>query len=392
MAQIRPMENAYEYGNGDTCPMCEQPIPRELSEAVKKRIESRSRAQAADIEARIANERATAEAKAAAALEALRRQAAVDLAAARDDALRVVRDQMSAKLAELEAGRRAAEERIAALLAEQQAREMAKLAHLREQLEREKIAAVQVAETKSFEEKQRLQGKMADLQRQLENKTAQDLGYGPEVDLFEVLKAEFPEDRISRVEKGAPGPDVIHDIYHNGRACGRIVYDSKNSTAWRHDYVSKLRSDQAQTKADHSVLCTRTFPSGVKELHSMDGVLIVSPARVAVLAGMLRRHVVQTATLRLSNEARSEKTAALYRFIMSEQCRHLLTSIALNSEDMINLDRKEEKAHAAVWKKRAELIRSVQRAHGDLTFEIERIIGVAANRPEAVDEPDLETG
>ena len=371
------------------CPLCEQPIAREQSEAVRLRIAAGEREQTAKIEARLAAGIAAAEVKSKAAVEVAQKsaEAAVaaarnELAGAREEAVRSAETIMAARLAELEAARIASEQKIAALRAEHDAREYERLAALREQLERDKTAAVQAAETKAFEEKQKLHGKMADLQRQLENKTAQDLGYGPEVDLFELLKGEFPEDRISRVEKGAAGADVVHDIYHNGRSCGRIVYDSKNSSAWRNDYVAKLRSDQAEAKADHAVLCTKTFPSGEKELHTMDGVLIVSPQRVGVIAGVLRRHVVQTATLRLSNEARSQKTAALYAFIMSEQCGQLLSSIAVNTEDMTELDVKERKAHEALWKKRADMIRSVQRAHGDLSFEIERIIGVSGNRPE----------
>ncbi len=372
------------------CPLCEQPIPREQSEAVRQRIEAGEREQAARNEQRLAAAIAAAEMKSRTAIETAQKSAEAAVAAARDEATRSAETKMASRLAELEEARLASDQKVEALRAEQQAREEERLTALREQLERDKTAAVQAAETKAFEEKQKLHGKMADLQRQLENKTAQDLGYGPEVDLFELLKAEFPEDRLVRVEKGAAGADVVHDVYQNGRLCGRIVYDSKNSSAWRNDYVSKLRADLADAKADHAVLCTKSFPAGVKELHTLDGVLIVSPQRVGVIAGVLRRHVVQTATLRLSNEARSQKTAALYAFIMSEQCVQLLSSIAVNTEDMTDLDKKEERAHAAVWKKRSDLIRSVQRAHGDLSFEIERIIGVSSNRPETDAQEDNE--
>lgn len=411
------VENAENHGHGGAepgtgcCPLCQQSIPHEQSETVRLRIAAGELEHAAKLEERLAAGMAAAELKSQTAIatahkdnEAALALARTQLAQARDEATRLAETKMAARLAEIDASRMASEQQVAALRAEkaqlsaqqaqlqaeQSAREQERLAQAREQFERDKIAAVQAAETKSFEDKQKLQSKMADLQRQLENKTAQDLGYGPEVDLFELLKGEFPEDRITRVEKGAAGADVVHDIYHNGRSCGRIVYDSKNSTAWRNDYVSKLRSDQSVAKADHAVLCTKAFPSGAKELHTMDGVLIVSPQRIAVISGMLRRHVVQSATLRLSNEARTQKTAALYSFIMSDQCGQLLSSIAVNTGDMTDLDKKEERAHAAVWKKRADLIRSVQRAHGDLSFEIERIIGVSGNRPDGDESSEAE--
>lgn len=361
------------------CPLCEQPIPQELSDAVQSRILARER----EREAEIARDRqaatAAAEARIKDEIEAARARHVAELAAVREETKRAAESALADKLQEAEAGRRALEEQFKALKAEQAAREKAQLEAQKDQLEREKTLAVQAAEAKAFDEKQKMMGKMADLQRQLENKTAQDLGYGPEVDLFELLKTEFPEDRIARVEKGAAGADVVHDIYHNGRHCGRIVYDSKNSSAWRNDYVTKLRADQQVAKADHAVLSTRSFPSGVKELHAMDGVVVVSPHRVHIIAQLLRRHVIQTAGLRLSNEARQQKTAALYAFIMSEQCGNLLSSISSVADEMHDLDRREEKAHQQLWKKRAEYIKSIQRAHGDLTFEIERIIGTAGN-------------
>lgn len=372
-------EVSHSHAGGERCPACDQPIPVELSEAVKSRIAARDREEKARHSAEIARERAILEAKARADIESAQRQAAEAIAAAREEAQATAESALQARLDEIEAAKLALEidmrsmkERHEALLAERIL--LAKEAH-----EKEKLAAVQAEQAKAFEEKQKLQGKIAEMQRQLENKTAQDLGDGPEVDLFELLKAEFPEDRISRVEKGAAGADVLHDVYHNGRLCGRIAYDSKNRNAWRNEYVTKLRADQVEAKADHAVLSSKVFPAGSRELHLQDGVLVVSPARVLVLASLLRKHVVQTHALRASNDARAHKTEALYSFIMSERCGQLLGTIETQADDLVDLDRKEERAHQATWKRRAELIRSVQRAHGDLTFEIDRIIGVAGN-------------
>ena len=52
---------------------------------------------------------------------------------------------------------------------------------------------------------------------------------------------------------------------------------------------------------------------------------------------------------------------------------------------MLDLDAKEQEAHRRLWDQRDKLIRTVQKARGDLTFEIDRIIGTAegSNGPEA---------
>ncbi|MGQ0672065.1 MAG: DUF2130 domain-containing protein [Hyphomicrobium sp.] len=356
---------------GEVCPTCQQPIANDRLAEITSRLQAREREQANELAARMrdqfARERRDAEVKAKAELEV-----------ARTEAREVAEAANRQRIADIEAAQRSAANELEQLKASQAVALAAKEVELRRVLEADKVGAVQAEQAKSFEANQRFQAKIAELQRQLENRTAQDLGECAEMDLFETLKAEFPGDRISRVDKGVAGADIVHDIQHNGQICGRIVYDAKNRSAWRNEYVSKLRQDQSDASADHAVLASKVFPAGVKELHVQDGVVIVAPARVLVIAGLLRRQTVQTHALRLSSEARAEKTSALYAFIMSERCAHLLASIETQADDLTDLDRREEKAHQTVWKRRAELIRNVQRSHADLTSEIERIIGTRA--------------
>ncbi len=104
--------------------------------------------------------------------------------------------------------------------------------------------AVNAERAKAFEDTQKLQNKVTDLQRALDNKTAEELGEGAEINLYEALKKEFPDDRIERIAKGAAGADINHVVLHNGRECGTIIYDSKNHKAFRSDHVTKLAEDQ----------------------------------------------------------------------------------------------------------------------------------------------------
>ena len=47
------------------------------------------------------------------------------------------------------------------------------------------------------------------------------------------------------------------------------------------------------------------------------------------------------------------------------------------------IDVAEQKAHSGVWKKRGELLKSVLKANGVFCFEIDRIIGTAADHETA---------
>ncbi|HRK63725.1 MAG TPA: DUF2130 domain-containing protein [Terricaulis sp.] len=284
---------------------------------------------------------------------------------------------LQARIDNAEAARVAAEAQVQTLTAAHEANLAERLAEQREALELDKTNAVNAEKSAAFEEKLKLSNKVDELQRALDKKTAEELGEGAEIDLFEDLKAEFEGDRFERINKGQPGADILHTVMHNEKPCGTIIYDSKNHKAWRNDFVTKLVSDQLAAKAEHAILSTHKFPAGERQLAHQDGVIIASPARVVAIAQMIRTHMIQSHTLRLSAEERGQKTAALYAFITSEQCASLFARIDAHTEDLLDMQVKEKKAHENVWKRQGELYRQIQKARAELGNEIDMIIGTA---------------
>ena len=403
----------------ETCPLCDQPLPPDRLEEMQARIISRERTLTATItshlQVQFARERTEA-------LDQARKESAVLLlrekeqAALREVAARAAGCQMAEAAAqeriaamqlaskgaeaalqdkitkadqakaEADAKVLAAELRERALRESHDARLAQRLQEQREALEQAKTDAVNAAKSAAYEEKLKLSSKVEDLQRAIDKKTAEELGDGAEVDLFEALKAEFAGDRIERINRGQPGADILHVVIHNGKECGTIIYDSKNHNAWRNEFVTQLGANQLAAKAEHAILSTRKFPSGMRHLHVQDGVMVVTPSRAVVLVQIVRQHMVKTSALRLSNEARSQKTDTLYRFITSERCGDLFCHIDSHAEDLLELQAKEMRAHEATWKRQGELIRSVQKARGELCNEIEIIIGTAAPHAEVANE------
>lgn len=252
-------------------------------------------------------------------------------------------------------------------------------------LDKAKDDAVNGEKVKYFEEKVKLETQLREMARKLEQKTNEELGEGAEVQLFEDLQVEFPNDRFQRVAKGSAGADIIQEVIHNGKVCGKMIYDSKNRNAWRGEYVSKLRQDQVAAQADHAILSALVLPAGKRQLHVQDGVVIANPARVLILAGILREQVIRNHTLRLSNESKAEKTAALYDLMTSEISAQLFKQIETRAADILDLDVKEQKAHKVVWEKRGQLTRSIQKAHADLNVHIERVLGTASDASDTED-------
>jgi len=281
---------------------------------------------------------------------------------------------------------REAEEKIEVLEQQHASKLEKELAAQREVLEQAADTKLNAQSAKSFEDTLKLTNKVNELQRALEKKTADELGEGAEVDVYEALKTDFPEDKINRIPKGTAGADIIHVVMMNGKECGTILYDSKNHNQFRNDHVSKLRSDQIAAKAEHAILSTRKFPQGTGQLHVQDGVILVNPARVVSIATIVRQHLLQIHTMRASGVEREQKTVALYEFITSEHCASLLSRVDDRAADLLELQTKEVKWHQNHWNKEGEALRAIQKAKADLTQCIGSIIGTVDEDEEEMEE------
>ena len=408
MATLPASEMSQPATMEDTCPWCGQPIAHEKFIEIKARIRANERARTRDLERRLRDEQdavlaqvqaaaelqikkanrlfevqaAEARRKADAAIKAANKQVQSLVRAARDEERKKSRAAVAAASAETARLRAEADQR----LAEQRAHDddvlKARLREQRDALDKVTVEAINAEKAKAFTDRQKLEARLAQLQRQVAHNAAAELGEGAELNLYEQLRDEFPGDTIVNVKRGQPGADLVHTVIENGRECGHIVYDSKSRAAWRNSYVSRLLDDKIAAKADHAVLVTRVFPAGQAQLYVQDGVIVANPARVLALAQMIRKHVVQQATLRLSDEARAENTMRLYDFITSDRCSVLLEQIGTVSDKLLDLDVKEHRAHTATWKQRGQLIREIQQARGTLVTEIDLVLTTPAGQSE----------
>lgn len=395
----------------ESCPTCGQAIPPDKLEEISGKIAARERertlAITAQVQKQYATEKSRADAKAQADLVSERQQSAVREARVRQEleklretneaeAARMKEDaakeavrihQVATEKAELRfhdtlaaQEKAVAEAKAKEREAEQHASEMEQnLNAQREVLEKAGESAVNTEKARAFEEKQKLLTQVSDLKRALENKTNEELGEGAEINLLESLKAEFKDDSIEPIRKGAPGADIRHVVKFRGQECGTILYDSKNHKQWRDEHAAKLKRDQLAEKAEHAILSTHKFPRGARQLHEQDGVLLANPARVVSVAGIIRQHLIQVHTLRLVKIEREKKTAVLYEFITSEHCRQLLDRVDERADALLELQDKEMRWHQNNWKHQGTAIRAIQKAKGDIASEIDSIIGTSGD-------------
>jgi hypothetical protein len=223
-------------------------------------------------------------------------------------------------------------------------------------------------------EREGLQKKMKEMERQLQRKTLTELGDGAEIDLFEALRKEFPGDQIARIKKGQPGADILHKVMYKGECCGRIIIDSKNRQAWNSSFISKLRLDQTEAGADHALLTTTVFPSGRRELCIEAEVVIVNPARACHVINLLRRNIVTLHVRGLGLKERASKMSKLYKYIGSEAYAQRTSEIGKLSKDILELDVQEKKSHDNVWKKRGSMATRINNTLREIETDVAAII------------------
>ena len=248
------------------------------------------------------------------------------------------------------------------------------LADQRQALAKDKNLALLKQQSEHNRHRDSLQKKVKMLEHQLQKKTANELGDSGEIDVFEALRDAFQGDKITRIRKGQPGADILHEVLYKGEVCGRIVVDSKNRQAWQNTFVAKLRQDQVEAKAEHAILATTVFPAGQKDMCIESGVIVISPTHVVNIVQLLRHAMVMMHVQDLSMNERTSKMSQLYRLITSESYVAKFTEANRLTEDILELEVKEQAEHGRVWKNRGTLVKRMQNLLREVETEVAAVI------------------
>jgi hypothetical protein len=366
----------------ERCPWCNGLVSRKRFAEIQAKIRLEEHKKLADAEAEM-RKRLQAEfmqnlAKTKQAIEIRAKQDAdkqlAALVAERNNALSQVKQIKIQEARIREQAKTDSDRKLQALMKQAEQDRQKELAEQRQILEKDRDAALIKKQFELARERERFQKKFMEMERQLQRKTANEIGDGAEIDLFEALREAFPDDRITRIKKGEPGADILQQVMHKGETCGRIVYDSKNRQSWQYVFVTKLREDQLDAEAEHAILSTTVFPSGRKELCIESDVIVVHPARAVCVARLLRQAVLLMHVRGLSIRERSTKTDMLYRFITSDAYRQRFSQVSRLIDDLLELDVEEKRAHDGVWKKRGTLLTRQNNMLRDIDTEVSAIV------------------
>jgi len=239
------------------------------------------------------------------------------------------------------------------------------------QLDEERNKITEEASKKATEENKyfiaQLEKKLSDvsksneeMKRKLEQGSQQTQGEVLELELEEILKAEFPTDEILPVPKGIGGADVIHKIIdRSGRLCGQIVWESKKTKAWSEGWIQKLKDDQRAIKADLAVIVSTVLPSDVKGFSLRDGVFVCDIKLVVNLASLLRYDLMKVSEANRALSGKEEKKDVVYAYVNSTDFKQRIQSIAEAFIEMKNDIDKEKRSYQSIWAKREKQVQRV---------------------------------
>jgi hypothetical protein len=198
-----------------------------------------------------------------------------------------------------------------------------------------------------------LRKKLEEAQRRAEQGSQQTQGEVLELDFERRLRDAFPLDQITEVSKGTRGADISHEVRSKtGRTCGIILYENKRTKNWSDGWISKLREDMLEKKADLGVIVTEALPPNTDVFCSKDEIWITDPKTAIPLAHVLRCLLQEVAIARGHREGAKQKMEVLYEYLTGNEFRQRVGSV-IDAFKAMHTDLQAEK-HALTkhWSKR----------------------------------------
>lgn len=228
-----------------------------------------------------------------------------------------------------------------------------------------------------------------ELRQQAEQGSMQVQGDAAEASLKEQLQLHFANDTIEDVVTGAHGADLLQRVRLGERPLGTIIWESKRTKVFSEAWLSKLKKDQTEAKAEIAVLVTATLPKESTTFTERSGVWICATEYAIPLATVLRSQLIILAKSQLASHDRSTKTQQLYHYISGAEFRNRVEQLVVTFVDMQrDLDR-ESRALAVAIKRRQKQLESLIYGTAGMYGDLQGIIGGALPR---IDQLELSDG
>ena len=233
-----------------------------------------------------------------------------------------------------------------------------------------------------------------ELSRKLEQGSQQLQGEVLELELENILADAFRHDHIEEVKKGQRGADVLQSVCTpSGQVCGKIIWEAKRAEHWSDKWLTKLKDDQLEAKADIPVLVTTAMPKENKEPFYMIGdVWVVAPHVMRPVAETLRIILLEANRLKLINTGRNEKMEMLYNYLSSAQFAQRIRTMVESFETMRGDLDSEKRAMQRIWAKREKQLERVTQSMSTVIGELQAIAHDSLSQLDSIEQLALPQG
>jgi len=183
-----------------------------------------------------------------------------------------------------------------------------------------------------------------ELRRKVDLGSQQVQGEVQELALENALRAAFPADRISPVEKGRSGGDTVHEVRGlNGAVAGAILWESKNTRTWSNEWLSKVKQDMRATNAVLCVIATATL--------------------------------LDIALIRAMTKQDGDTAEKLFSYVTGEQCFHPLSAVLEACIELqTDLDA-DKRATSRRWARNQKHIDALVQGMGGMFGDLQGLLG-----------------
>ena len=211
--------------------------------------------------------------------------------------------------------------------------------------------------TKQLDDQKKLAEEM---KRKHEQGSMQLQGEVQELILEDLLRSSFPFDVITEVGKGVRGADCVQVVRNQfGQECGKIIYESKRTTAFSMEWIEKLKKDMRNIGVDVAVIVTQCYPKGMDCFGEKDGVWICSFEEVKAVAYVLRDGILRLYNATKSQENKGDKMHLLYDYLTGSEFAAQWKAIREGFMDMRMSILKERETMERLWKAREKQLDKV---------------------------------
>lgn len=250
----------------------------------------------------------------------------------------------------------------------------------------EQLVAIRLQE--KDKQMEQLQKTIEELRRQSQQGSMQVQGDAAETDLKSHLQLAFPMDEISDVPTGMQGADLIHIVKNSlQQRVGLLLWERKRTKSFSEQWITKLKSDQVECKADIAILVSDVLPKDSSNFFERKGIWICHTPLAVSFAKALRSQLISVSQMKAAHRNTDVTLSQLYSYVTTPEFKSRVEQLVLTYIDMKQeLDREERALRASIQRRTKQLDRLIASTAG-LYGDFQGIIGSSLPKVDQLELP-----